>query len=135
MKRHSFLIPLIFATTAAIADTQTTAPSAPMDAQTQAAVLLSRPHSVGVAKPEARSRSPSSEALDAQERAAALLSSVRPSNRATAVSASAEPSRSHASADAQAQAAALLRGSRIPSESQVQAKEANGDARTIGIAF
>jgi hypothetical protein len=138
MKRHFLLIPLIFATTAAIADTQTIAPSA--DAQAQAAALLSPPHAVGAPKAEARSpsRSSVSAALDAQESAAALLSGVRPGNRVTAVSASAERSRSHASADAQAQAAALLRGSRTSSESQTpanQANQANGDARTIGIAF
>ena len=41
MKRHLLLIPMILATTAAIADAQTTAPSAPADAQAQAAALLS----------------------------------------------------------------------------------------------
>lgn len=137
MKRHFLLIPLIFAATAAIADTQTTAPSTPADAQAQAAALLSRPHSVGAPKVEARSHSssPISAAVDAHESAAALLSGVRPGNRVTAVSAIAEPQRSRASADAQAQAATLLRGSRTSTDSQVQAKQTTGDARSIGHAF
>lgn len=112
MKRHLLLIPMILATTAAIADAQTTVPSSRGDAQAQAAALLSRSHAFGVSKAEAPSLSPShtSVALDAQESAAALLSGVRAKNSVNAVSAVAKPSGSRASADAQAQAAALLKG-------------------------
>lgn len=111
MKRHLLLIPMILATTAAIADVQTTAPSTPADAQAQAAALLS-PHVLGAAKAAARSISPSpvSAALDAHESAAALLSGARPRNRVNAVYAVAESSRPRVSADAQTQAAALLKG-------------------------
>ena len=89
MKRHLLLIPMILATTAALADAQTTAPSTPADAQAQAAALLSRPHALGAAKSDARSLSPSpvSNALDAHESAAALLSGARPRNRVNAVAA------------------------------------------------
>src|SRR5687767_2144766 len=112
MKRHLLFIPMILATTAAIADAQTTAPSAPADVQAQAAALLSRPHALGAAKTEARSLSPVSAALDAHESAAALLSGARPRNRVNAVAAVAESTGARVSTDAQAQAAALLSGSR-----------------------
>lgn len=109
MKRHLLLIPMILATSAAIADAQTKAPSVPADAQAQAARLLSRPHAIGTVKADARSlsSSPASTPLDAHQSAAALLSGARSKNRVNAVSAVAE------SADAQAQAAALLSGSRL----------------------
>lgn len=112
MKRHLLLIPMILATTAAIADTQTTVPSRRGDAQAQAAALLSPPHAFRVLKAEAPSLSLShaSVALDAHESAAALLSGVRAKNSVNAVSAVAEPSGSRVAADAQAQAAALLKG-------------------------
>jgi hypothetical protein len=47
MKRYLLLMPVIFATTAAIADTAAIAPSRRADAQAQAAALLSRPHTSG----------------------------------------------------------------------------------------
>jgi hypothetical protein len=112
MKRYLLLIPVILATTAAIADAQTTAPSTPADAQAQAAALLSRPHALGATKAYARSLSASSDALDAHASAAALLSGARPRNRVNAVAAIAESTGARVSTDAQAQAAALLSGSR-----------------------
>jgi hypothetical protein len=79
MKRHLFLIPMILATSAAIADAQTTAASVPADAQAQAAALLSRPQAIATVKADARSLSPSpvSAPLDAHQSAAALLSGAR----------------------------------------------------------
>lgn len=113
MKRNLFLIPMILATTAALADAQ-------MDAQ----ALLSRPHAVGSTQAEARSlsTSPVSEALDAHESAAALLSGVRRGNRVNAPPAVATSSGTRAPTDAQAQAAALLSGSRVPASKQIQAQ-------------
>lgn len=133
MKRHLFLIPLIFATTAVIADTQGASSSTPTDAQAQAAALLSRPQAIGAAKAEARSpsTSPVSAVLDAHESAAALLSGARPKNRVMAPSAVAESRSPRVSTDAQAQAAALLSGSRTSMGTQVQAKQTDHEARTI----
>ena len=134
MKRHLLLIPMILATTAAIADAQNTAPSTPADAQAQAAALLSRPHPLGAAKADARSLSPSSvsDALDAHESAAALLSGARPRNRVNTVAAITESTGARVSTDAQAQAAALLSGSQ---SSAFQTKRTDGGERTIGGAF
>ena len=101
MKRNLFLIPMILATTAAFAD-----------AQTDAQALLSRPHTLEAAKAEARSSSPVSVALDAQESAAALLSGVRSGNRTNALPTVTQASGARATADAQMQAAALLLGGR-----------------------
>ena len=131
MKHHLLLIPMILATTAAIADAQTTALSTPADAQAQAAALLSGPHALGAAKADARSLSALS-ASDAHESAAALLSGARPRNRVNALAAIAEPSGARVSTDAQAQAAALLSGSRPPA---FQAKRTDDVERTIGNAF
>jgi hypothetical protein len=133
MKRHLLLIPMILATTAAIADAQTAAPSTP-DAQAQAGALLSRPHALGAVKADARSLSALSvsDAPDAHESAAALLSGARPANRANAVAAIAESSGARVSTDAQAQAAALLSGSR---SATFQTKRTDGGERTIGSAF
>jgi hypothetical protein len=131
MKRHLLLIPMILATSAAIADAQTTTPSGPADAQAQAAALLSRPHAVGAVKADARSPSPLSAPLDAHQSAAALLSGARSKNRVNAVSAVAESPDARVSTDAQAQAAALLSGSRLATS---RTKLTHGDARTIGPA-
>ena len=133
MKRHLLLIPMILATTATIADVQTTAPSAPADAQAQAAALLSRPHALGGAKAEARSNSPSpvSAPLDAHQSAAALLSGARSTKQVNAVSADAEPQDARASTDAQSQAAALLSGSRV---SASRTKLTESTARAVGAA-
>ncbi len=134
MKRHLLLIPMILATTAAIADAQATAPSTPADAHAQAAALLSGPRALGAAKSDARSLSPSSvsDALDAHESAAALLSGARPRNRVNAVAAIADSTGARVSTDAQAQAAALLSGSR---SSTVQSKRTDAGERTIGSAL
>ena len=129
MKRHLLLIPMILATSAAIADAQTTAPSALADAQAQAAALLTRSHALGAAKTEARSLSLVSKALDAHESAAALLSGTRPRNRVNAV---AESTSARISTDPQAQAAALLSGSR---SSTFQTKRTDRVERTIGRAY
>ena len=135
MKRYLLLMPVILATTAAIADTQATAPSSRADAQAQAAALLSRPHtSAGVKTDEVRSPSSSLVATtaDAQAQAAMLLNGVRPASQVRAFPRVVEPTDTQASADAQAQAAALLSGSRASAHSQVQAERTQGDARTIG---
>ena len=72
MKSLLFLIPAIFATTAALADAQTAMPPKPADAHVQAAALLSRPHTPETVKLE-RSSSVSEMAIDAHASAAALL--------------------------------------------------------------
>jgi hypothetical protein len=87
MKLRLFLIPAIFATTAALADSQT-------------AVSLKRSSSV------------SETAIDAHASAAALLSGQRVARQATASSAVREPLHGQTHADAHAQAAALLSGTR-----------------------
>lgn len=123
MKRYLLLMPLIFATTAAIADTQATAPSSRADAQAQAAALLSRPHTSGEVKAdEVRSQSPShtSTTADAQAQAAALLSGRRTGHQVKALSSVVEPSGARVSADAHARARALLSGSRASVDSHVR---------------
>jgi hypothetical protein len=100
MKSYLFLIPAIFATTAALAD-----------AQTQAAALLSRPHTLATVKME-RSSSVPEAATDAHASAAALLSGHRVSPQATMSSAVREPSYGQTPLDAHSQAAALLSGTR-----------------------
>jgi hypothetical protein len=120
--------------TAAVADTQATAPSSRADAQAQAAALLSRPHTSGAVKTD-EVRSPSSSLVsttaDAQAQAAMLLNGVRPGRQVRAFPRVVEATDSRPSADAQAQAAALLSASRAFAHSQVQAERAQGDARTI----
>jgi len=119
--------------TAAIADTPATAPSSRVDAQAQAAALLSRPHTSETVKADTRSpsSSPASAALDAHQSAAALLSGARSKSRVNPVSAVAESSDAQISTDAQAQAAALLSGSRLATS---QTKRADSVTRTIGTA-
>lgn len=124
--------------TAAIADTQATAPSSRADAQSQAAALLSRPHtSGGVKTDEVRSSSSSlvSTTADAQAQAAMLLNGVRPGSQVTAFLRVVEPTDARPTADAQAQAAALLSGSRVSAHPQVQAERTQGDVRAIGKAL
>lgn len=111
MKSRLFLIPAIFATTAALADAQTAVPPKPADAHVQAAALLSRPHTPETVKLE-RSSSVSEMALDAHASAAALLSGHRIALQATTSLAGGEPSFGRMSADAHALAAALLSGTR-----------------------
>ena len=100
MKLRLLLIPAIFATTAALADSQT-----------QAAGLLSRPLTPVTMKLE-RPSSVSETALDAHASAAALLSGHRIARQATVSSAVRELSYGQMPADAHSQAAALLSGTR-----------------------
>jgi ribulose kinase len=100
MKSHLFLIPAIFVTTAALADSQT-----------QAAALLSRPHTPVTMKLE-RSSPVSEAAIDAHASAAALLSGHRMAHQAAVSSAVWGTSYSQMPADAHSQAAALLSGTR-----------------------
>jgi hypothetical protein len=111
MKSRLFLIPAIFATTAALAESQTAVSPKPADAHTQAATLLSRPHTPVTMNLE-RSSSVSETAIDAHWSAAALLSGQRVARQATASSAVREPLHGQTHADAHAQAAALLSGHR-----------------------
>jgi cell division septum initiation protein DivIVA len=133
MKRHLFLIPMILATSAAIADAQTTAPSVQADAQAQAAALLRPAHAIGTVKADTRplSPSPASAPIDAHQSAAALLSGARSKNQVNAVSAVAQSPDAGVSTDAHAQAAALLSGSRV---STSQTNRTDGGARAIGAA-
>jgi hypothetical protein len=135
MKRYLFLMPVILVTTAAIADTQATAPSIRADAQAQAAALLSRPHTSKA--DEVRSPSPSltSATADAHAQAAALLSGLRTGSQVRAFPRVVELSGTRPSADAHAQAAALLSGSRVFTHSQVQAERTQDGARSTGKAF
>lgn len=138
MKRYLLLMPVILATTAAIADTRASVPSRRADAQAQAAALLSRPHTSGGVKAE-EVRSPSTSLIsatpDAQAQAAALLSGLHTGSQVRAFPRAVEPSGTRPSADAHAQAAALLSGSRVFTHSQVQAERTQSGARTTGKAF
>lgn len=111
MKLHLILIPAIFATTAALADSQTAVSPKPADAHAQAAALLSRPHTPVTMKLE-RSLSVSETAIDAHASAAALLSGHRIARQVTGSSAVRESSYGQTPADAHSQAAALLGGTR-----------------------
>ena len=111
MKLRLFLIPAIFATTAALADSHTAVPTKPADAHTQAAALLSRPHTPATMNLE-HSASVSATAIDAHASAAALLSGHRIARQATVSSAVREASYGQTTADAHSRAAALLSGTR-----------------------
>lgn len=111
MKLRLFLVPVIFATTAALADSQTAVSAKPADAHTQAAALLSRPHAP-VSMNLERSSSVSETNIDAHASAAALLSGHRVARQPTVSSAVREPLYGQTHADAHAQAAALLSGIR-----------------------
>ena len=100
MKFPLLLIPAMFVTTAALADSQT-----------QAAALLSRPLTPVTAKLE-RSPSVSETAIDAQASAAALLSGHRIERQTTMSAAIREASHGRMPADAHSQAEALLSGTR-----------------------
>ena len=112
MKLRLFLIPAIFATTAALADSQTAVSPKPADAHTQAAALLNRPHAPVTMKLERSSSSVSEMAVDAHASAAALLSGHHIARQATVSSAARESSYGQTPADAHSQAAALLSGTR-----------------------
>jgi hypothetical protein len=109
MKSHLLLIPMILATSAAIgAPLRTSLES--WDAQTQAAALLSRPHTLGTSKANGplRALSRALVSADAQASAATLLSRPRKETAANADASVDKPARPRMSPDAQAQAAALL---------------------------
>jgi hypothetical protein len=113
MNSRLFLIPAILATAAAFG-APADALSAPLDAQAQAAALLSRPQTSGSL--DAHEPAPpysSALAVDAHARAAALLSGVPIGQDAKAA---ANVARSAVALDAHARAAALLSGSRITAE-------------------
>jgi len=114
MKLRFLLIPAIFATTAALADSHTAVSPTPTDAHARAAALLSRPHTPATMKLE-RTSAVSEKAIDAHASAAALLSGHRVARRATVSSAVREPSYGQTPADAHSQAAALLSGTRAAS--------------------
>jgi hypothetical protein len=109
MKLHLLLIPAIFVTTAALADSRTAVSPRPADAQTQAAALLSQQLTPVTMKVE-RSSAVSETAIDAQASAAALLSGHRIARQATLSPAVRQPSYRQMPADAHSQAAALLSG-------------------------
>ena len=81
MKRYLLLMPVILATTAAIADTAAIAPSSRADAHAQAAALLSGVRHGSQVRTIARVVEPSGTrpSADAQAQAAALLSGSRAS--------------------------------------------------------
>jgi hypothetical protein len=114
MNSRPFLILAILATTAAFG-APADALSAPLDAQAQAAALLSRPQTSGSsnAHEPAPTYSSALVVVDANARAAALLSGVRIGPDAKGV---ANVTRSAVALDAHARAAALLSGSRITAE-------------------
>jgi hypothetical protein len=128
MKSRFLLIPAILATASAFAYEQ----GGPVDAQAQAAALLSRPHSSAVVNAEGRSISPSpvSAAVDAHASAAALLSGLRPESQVVVSFPVAQPSAARVAADAHAQAAALLSGSRASTVSRLQANRTRSDGQT-----
>lgn len=111
MKLRFLLIPAIFATTAALADSHTAVSPTPTDAHARAAALLSRPHTPATMKLE-RASSMSETAIDAHASAAALLSGHRIAREATTTPAVQESSYGLTPVDAHSQAAALLSGAR-----------------------
>lgn len=131
MKRYLLLLPVILATTAALANTEDSTLSRRADAQAQAAALLSGSHASGVNADRVRSpsSSPASATSDVQAQAAALLSG-RTGNQVKAVSSVVEPSVGRISMDAQAHARALLSGSQASTDSQGQTERTQGSART-----
>jgi hypothetical protein len=114
MNSRLFLIPAILATTAAFG-APADALSGPLDAQAQAAALLSHPRTSGssYAHEPVPAHSSASAPVDAHARAAALVSGVRIGHDANAA---VNVSRSAVALDAQARAAALLSGTRITAE-------------------
>ena len=136
MKPRSLLIPMIFVTTAAIADTGSQR-FEPSDAQSQAAALLSAPHAFATSKAEGQRRTDlRAPTMDAQTSAAALLSRPRATGSAKASSSLNQSSRATARvtvwADAQAQAAALLSGSRTTTDAELRAQRTQRSVRTGG---
>jgi hypothetical protein len=134
MTLRLFLIPAIFAATAAVADTERFHPSKPADAHARAAALLSRPQTkIALQIDEHRHSSTApSEATDAHARAAALLSGQRPERQVRAAVAVVSRSSARVPADAQAQAAALLSGSRMSANSSSPAQRTPRDTPARG---
>jgi hypothetical protein len=114
MKSRLILLPMILATTAALADPLdgSSPRSQPTDAHAQAAALLSHPPTLATSSADGAGRSASvttsvaTESTDSQAQAAALLS--RPQTTVTSERKVGSVSFRAASMDAQAQAAALL---------------------------
>jgi hypothetical protein len=135
MKPRSLLIPMIFVTTAAIADTGSQR-FEPSDAQSQAAALLSAPHAFASKAEGQRRTDLRAPTMDAQTSAAALLSRPRATGSAKASSSLNQSSRATARvtvwADAQAQAAALLSGSRTTTDAELRAQRTQRSVRTGG---
>jgi hypothetical protein len=100
MKSRLLFVSMILATSAALGD--------PVDGQTQAAALLSRPQTTGVETNIPVSASSVGSAVDGQASAAALLSRPSAEGPTQAHVTVALPSRTLMSADGQTQAASLL---------------------------
>jgi hypothetical protein len=116
MTARSLLITAIVAATAASGASHN-ALSEPVDAQSQAAALLSHGHTRGVFEAQVRSDAPSSSvSADAQARAAALLTGRSASGQLENSVQINPPSVVQTQSDAHAQAAALLSGSRTRAE-------------------
>jgi hypothetical protein len=130
MKRYLLLMPVILATTAAIADTRAFAASRRADAQAQAAALLSSTPTSVTLKEDGYRRSASASApvaMDAQASAAALLSRPHTGGTSTTYVTVNQP-RARTSPDAQAQAAALLSVSRTSTDSQLRGRRTQNGA-------
>jgi len=120
MTTRSLLITAIVAATAALGASHN-ALSEPVDAQSQAAALLSRSHTSVVLEVRDRAVAPSSSvSADAQASAAALLTGRSANGQANNSVRIDPPSVVQTQRDAHAQAAALLSGSRNRAEDPVQ---------------
>lgn len=136
MKSHLLLVPAILAATAAFG-APNDARSAPLDAQSHAAALLSGLHSrEALAAPDQDVAPSSSATKDAQASAAALLAGRSASGQAKIAPQIAAPTAARTQADAHAQAAALLSGSRTSAEKhpQITATEAFGEHPAVLVA-
>jgi hypothetical protein len=132
MKARLLLIPVILATTAAIADTPSTF-SDRTDAQARAAALLSRPHTPAAANSRSNASPVESTKGDAHARAAALLSPQRTEGATTPVPVARGMI---VNVDAHEHAAALLSGPRISREAQQQrAQQTSVGAHASGQTF
>ena len=129
MKSLLFLLPLILATSAAVADAQRSSPAAPVDAQTHAAALLRSTHASVTSKEDGLTRSTRLAASDAQASAAALLGGRHASRVVDASRAIEQPSGARSLSNAQTQAAALLRGSRQHAGPPLRAQTGSTSAR------
>ena len=120
MTTRSLLITAIVAATAALGASHN-ALSETIDAQSQAAALLSHRHTAGVFEAQERCDAPStSVSADAQSRASALLTGRSVSGQAKNSVRIDTPVVVQTPRDAHAQAAALLSGSRTRAEEPVQ---------------